>query len=75
MARDIFTDEQVELEIDRLLRSDAVKLARKEIAIKNKRRQYMYHLRNMEKRGNKLKSDGFTLDNIESRLLGDIEEV
>ena len=75
MAKDIFTDEQVELEIDRLLRTDAVKLARKEIAIKNKRRQYMYHLRMLEKRGNKLKADGFTFDNIESRLLGDIEEV
>lgn len=75
MAKDIFTDEQVELEIDRLLKSDAVKLARKEIAVKNKRRQYMYHLRMLEKRGNKLKADGFTFDNIESRLLGDIEEV
>lgn len=75
MARDIFTDEEVEYEIDRLLRSDAVKLAKKEIAIKNKRRQYMYQLRMLEKRGNKLKADGFTFDNIENRLLGDIEEV
>lgn len=74
MAKDIMTDEQVELEIDRLLRSDAVQLAKKEIRIKYKRRQYMYQLRNMEKRGKQLKAEGVTLENIESKLFGAVIE-
>ena len=56
MPKDIFTDEQVEIEIDRLLHSDDVRLAKKEQNIKNKRRQYMYQLRTMEKRGKQLRS-------------------
>ena len=44
MARDFLTDEQVEKEITRLLKSDDVKLAKKETRIKMKRRQYMYQL-------------------------------
>ncbi len=71
MAKDFMTDEQVEMEIGRLLHSDAVLLAKKEIRIKYKRRQYMYQLRNMEKRGKQLKADGITMDNIESKLFGD----
>lgn len=74
MAKDWMTDEQVEMEIDRLLHSDAVQLAKKEIRIKYKRRQYMYQLRNMEKRGKQLKADGITLENIESKLFGEIPE-
>ena len=74
MAKDLLTDEQVEIEIDRLLNSDAVKLAKKETRIKLRRRQYMYSLRTMEKRGKELAKQGVTLDNIEERLLGDISE-
>lgn len=74
MAKDWMTDEQVEMEIDRLLHSDAVLLAKKEIRIKYKRRQYMYQLRNMEKRGKQLKADGITLENIESKMFGEITE-
>lgn len=74
MAKDIFTDEQVELEISRLLNSDAVLLAKKEIRIKYKRRQYMYQLRNMEKRGKQLKANGITLENIESKMFGEAIE-
>ena len=70
MAKDFLTDEQVEMEISRLLQSDAVQLAKKEIRIKYKRRQYMYQLRNMEKRGKKLQSDGITTENMEERLFG-----
>ena len=73
-AKDFLTDEQVELEIDRLLKSDAVKLAKKETRIKLRRRQYMYSLRTMEKRGKELKKQGITLDNIEARLFGEIDE-
>lgn len=71
MAKDWMTDEQVEMEIDRLLHSDAVQLAKKEIRIKYKRRQYMYQLRNMEKRGKQLKADGITMENIEIKMFGD----
>ena len=74
MAKDFFTDEQVEMEINRLLRSDAVQLAKKEIRIKYKRRQYMYQLRNMEKRGKQLKSEGITIENMEEMLFGTILE-
>lgn len=72
MSRDKFlTDEQVEQEIERLLNSDDVALAKKEIRIKYKRRQYMYQLRNMEKRGKELSKQGITLDNIEEELFGE----
>ena len=74
MAKDFLTDEQVEMEISRLLNSDAVQLAKREIRIKYKRRQYMYQLRNMEKRGKQLKAEGITLDNIEHKLFGEILE-
>lgn len=68
MARDILTDEQVEQEIARLLESEHVKLAKKETQIRNKRRQYMYSLRCMEKRGEVLKSMGITMNNIEAAI-------
>lgn len=74
MAKDFLTDSQVELEIARLLESDAVRLAKKEIRIKYKRRQYMYQLRNYEKRGKQLIRDGITVENIEEKLFGEIME-
>jgi len=72
MAKEFLTDEQVEMEIDRLLSSEEVQLAKKEIRIKYKRRQYMYGLRNMEKRGKELKKQGITLENLETRLFGEV---
>lgn len=51
MTKKYLTDEEVEAEIARLNSSDAVKLARKEERAKNKRRRYLYHLRDLEKRG------------------------
>lgn len=74
MPKDILTDAQVELEIDRLMNSKAVKLAKKEAQIKYKRRQYMYQLRTFERRGKELAKQGYTMDNIEERMLGDISE-
>lgn len=68
--KDFMTDSQVELEIKRLWESDAVKLAKKEEQIKYKRRQYMYKLRCLEKRGMKLMEQGIDLDNIEDELFG-----
>ena len=75
MAKDFLTDEQVEMEISRLLQSDAVQLAKKEIRIKYKRRQYLYQLRNMEKRGKQLKAEGITMENMEEVLFGVVPEV
>lgn len=74
MARDILTDEQVEMEIDRLQHSDHVKLAQKEVNIKLKRRKYMYTLRYFEKRGKELSKMGVTMDNIEERLFREIPD-
>ncbi|MGN1167187.1 MAG: hypothetical protein ACI4S2_12540 [Lachnospiraceae bacterium] len=75
MAKEFLTDQQVEMEIERLTNSEAVKLARAEHRIKYKRRQYMYKLRNMEKRGKQLADMGYDLENIESCMLGDICEI
>ena len=71
MARDVLTDYQVEREIERLLESPHVKLAKKEEAIRYRRRQYMYCLRTYEKRGKALEAQGVTM---ESLLEEDIED-
>ena len=63
--RETFTDTQVEAEIARLLESDDVKLAKAEQRIKNRRRQYMYQLRTLERRGKELSEQGYTVENIE----------
>lgn len=55
------SDEMVEEEIARLSQSPYVKLARAEQRIKYRRRQYLYQLRDLEKRGKKLESEGFNL--------------
>ena len=65
MARDFMTDEMVEEEILRLQASPLVKLARREEAIRNRRRQYMYSLRSMERRGMALAESGITLEMLE----------
>lgn len=76
MARDVFTDEQVEIEIERLLHSDAVALAKMEARIKNRRRQYLYQLRGYEKRGLQLQREGIDMENMERRLFGaEMEEL
>lgn len=66
MGREYFTDEMVEEEIERLQKSPLVKLARKEERIRNARRQYMYILRNYEKRGKALEAEGITMDVLEN---------
>ena len=74
MAKEFLTDQQIEIEIERLTNSEEVKLARAEQKIKYKRRQYMYQLRCMEKRGKQLMAEGYYLENIESSMLGDAGE-
>lgn len=73
MKQELLTDEQVEVEIARLLASEDVLLAKKEARIKLRRRQYMYNLRTLEKRGKQLREDGITMENMEHRLFSDIE--
>ena len=65
MARDCLTDEQVEQEIERLQESPYVKLANKERRIRTRRRQYLYGLRQLEKKGKELSDSGFTMDNLD----------
>lgn len=64
MAKDLMTDEEVELEIERLKESEAVKLAQKERRYKYQRRQYLYTLRWYEKRGKELMAKGITKDDF-----------
>lgn len=65
MSRDFLTDEAVEREIARLTATDAVKLARRELRLKYKRRQHLYTLRALEKRGKELEAAGITIQNID----------
>ena len=59
-----FTDEEVEMEIERLRKSPLVRLARKEENIRNRRRQYLYALRGYEKKGRELAAAGITMESL-----------
>ena len=72
--REFMTDEMVEEEIVRLQQSPYVKLARKEEAIRNRRRQYMYTLRMYEKKGKQLEADGITMETLECLVGGDEDD-
>ena len=63
------TDEQVEREIERLRESPLVALARKEDRIRYKRRQVLYNLRALEKKGKQLQAAGITMEMLQR--LGD----
>lgn len=66
MAREsILTDEMVESEIARLTKTEAVKLARREQRIKYRRRQQLYTLRALEKRGKQLMAQGVTMQDFD----------
>ena len=66
--KNFLTDEAVEREIERLTTTEAVRLARKEIRLKYKRRQALYQLRALEKRGKELMAAGITYENIEQMM-------
>ncbi|MBR5874501.1 MAG: hypothetical protein IKY90_07215 [Oscillospiraceae bacterium] len=68
MPNNWLTDEAVEAEIARLQQSEFVKLARKEMRLKYKRRQALYQLRNLDKRGKELAKAGITPENIEATI-------
>jgi hypothetical protein len=60
-SRDLWlTDAMVEEEIAKLRESEYVALARAEERQRYRRRQYLYTLRNLEKRGRKLAEEGWT---------------
>lgn len=68
MKKNRMTDEQVEREIELLKKSPDVKLCKKyEYAI-NYRRQYLYSLRSMDKKGKELRASGITEESLEKLL-------
>lgn len=64
----VLTNDSFKEEIERLKASEHVKLARKEQRLKYKQRQFLYTLRNLEKRGKALAAQGYTLDNLEAMI-------
>ena len=56
------TDEEVEAEIARLQMSPHVKLARQERRLRDKRRMYLYELRQLDKKGKELEAAGLTAE-------------
>lgn len=62
MAKKFLTDEEVEQEIERLRQSPHVALAQREQRIRYRRRQYLYCLRDLEKKGRALEHAGITMD-------------
>lgn len=60
------TDEQVEKEIERLRQSPLVALARREQRLRYKRRQFLYQLRDLEKKGRALEKAGITMEVLRS---------
>lgn len=73
MPKKLFTDDEVEREIARLENSDAVKLARREKAIRERRRQRLYTLRMYEKRGRQLMAQGVTMEALD--IMEDAEDL
>ena len=73
MPRKYTPDELVDAEIERLRKTEAVKLAQKEQRLLNRKRKYLADLRWLEKRGKKLMQEGWTLDTLEL-LFKDIPE-
>lgn len=67
MSRKALTDLEVEMEIERLTKSDAVLLARQEQRLIYRRRQYLYQLRAYEKRGLELQKQGITYEDLKKR--------
>jgi hypothetical protein len=68
------TDEQVEQEIERLRNSPLVALARMEQRIRYRRRQFLYQLRDLEKKGAALQKAGINMEVLNALAeLGDYD--
>lgn len=57
MSKKILTDEEVEEEIKRLTEDEDVRLARAELRINYKSRQYLRQLRYLKRRGQKIRNN------------------
>lgn len=68
------TDEEVEAQIARLNASEAVALARHEQRLKYRRRQYLYTLRDLEKKGKALMEAGMTREILNAIYKSDEDE-
>lgn len=66
MAKSALTDAQVEEEILALQNSPYVKLAQQERRLRERRRMYLYGLRQLEKKGRLLSEAGVTPDTLRS---------
>lgn len=66
MARATLSDMQVEEEIARLQESPYVKLANRERRVRERRRMYLYSLRQLEKKGKALEEAGITMEVLNS---------
>lgn len=66
MANRTLTDEEVEQEIARLQKSPHVSLANHERRVRNRRRMYLYGLRQLEKKGRALESAGITREVLDA---------
>ena len=67
-------EDLIDAEIERLKKTEEVKLAQKYQRLLNRKRKYMADLRWLEKRGKQLMADGWTIDTIEL-LFKEIPEV
>lgn len=70
----LLTDEEVEVEIERLKKTEAVRLAKKKMRIDYRRRQYLYQLRNLEKVGQELIKAGITEEFLDTMYREDYED-
>ena len=68
------TDAEVEKEIKRLQKSEYVKLAQKKTRNDYRRRQQLYGLRDLEKKGKKLADAGITMEMLKNEDLFSDEE-
>lgn len=59
---DWLTDEQVEEEIEKLKSDEYVRLAKEDERIRYRRRQYLYQLRQYQKKGKELAAAGITIE-------------
>lgn len=67
------TDAEVEKEIKRLQKSEYVKLAQKKTRNDYRRRQRLYSLRDLEKKGKKLAASGITMEMLQNESFDDEE--
>lgn len=67
------SDKEVGKEIERLNNTEEVALARYATRLKNRRRQYLYNLRDLEKKGKALMEAGITKEMLE-KMYNEVED-